>query len=153
MLTGRLSLKSLRQARKCASEGFVPSNPCFLAGSKAEQWSSPGFDSRIEINPGSKMTSELSRQSHRTRRGGTPLAVAIAIAVVGVLGMLVVDHGPWNKPHAKTAVVANMTTTGDAARNAGATVIPTEPKRLLEPEAPGPRPVHPVNPALPPENF
>ena len=99
------------------------------------------------------MMSELSRESHRTRRGGTPLTVAIAIAILGVLGLLIVDHGPWNKPHVKTAVVANATTTGNAARDAGATVMPTEPKRQLEPDAPGPKPVHPANPAPPPEDF
>jgi len=33
-----------------------------------------------------------------SRRGGAPLKVAIAVAVLGVLGMLIVDHGPWNKP-------------------------------------------------------
>ena len=99
------------------------------------------------------MTRELSRESHTTRRGGTPLAVAIAIAIFGVLGMLVVDHGPWNKPHVKTAVMANSTNTGDAARDAGATVMPTEPKRGLEPDAPGPKPVHPANPATPSHNF
>src|SRR5687767_5850435 len=99
------------------------------------------------------MMSELSRQSHRTRRGGTPLVVAIAIAILGVLGILIVDHGPWNKPHVKTAVVANTTTTGEAARDAGATVMPTEPKRQLEPDAPGPKPVHPANPAPQPQDF
>jgi len=99
------------------------------------------------------MMNELSRESHRTRRGGTPLLVAIAIAVLGVLGMLIVDHGPWNKPQVKTAVVANTTMTGDAARDAGANVMPTEPKRQLEPDAPGPKPVHPANPAPPPEDF
>ena len=77
------------------------------------------------------MANNHSKESHATRRGGTPLAVAIAVAVLGVLGMLIVDHGPWNKPHVKTAVVANTTTTGDAARDAGATVMPTEPKRGL----------------------
>ena len=46
--------------------------------------------------------------------------------------MLIVDHGPWNMPHVKTAVVANTTTTGDVARDAGATVMPTEPKPWLE---------------------
>jgi hypothetical protein len=99
------------------------------------------------------MMSDRSTESHRTRRGGTPLAVAIAIAILGVLAMLIVDHGPWNKPHMKTAVVADTTTTGDAARDAGATVVPTEPKRQLEPDAPGPKPVHPVNPAPPPGDF
>jgi hypothetical protein len=99
------------------------------------------------------MMNELSRQSHRTRRGGTPLAVAIAIAILGVLGILIVDHGPWNKPHVKTAVVANSTTPGEAARDAGATVMPTEPKRQLEPDAPGPKPVHPANPAPQPQDF
>ena len=99
------------------------------------------------------MMSELSKESHRTRRGGTPLAVAIAIAILGVLGMLIVDHGPWNRPQVKTAAVANMTTTGDAARDAGASVMPTDPKPQLEPDALGPKPVHPANPALPPQNF
>jgi hypothetical protein len=99
------------------------------------------------------MANNHSKESHATRRGGMPLAVAIAIAILGVLGMLIVDHGPWEKPHVKTAVVANMTTTGDAARDAGATVMPTEPKRQLEPDAPGPKPVHPANPAPPSQDF
>ena len=99
------------------------------------------------------MTNDHSRESQAPRRGGTPLAVAIAIAILGVLAMLIVDHGPWNKPHMKTAVVADTTTTGDAARDAGATVVPTEPKRQLEPDAPGPKPVHPVNPSPPPGDF
>ena len=63
--------------------------------------------------------------------------------------MLIVDHGPWNKPQLKTAMVANTTTTGDAARDAGATVMPTDPKPRLEPDAPGPQPVHPANPVAP----
>jgi len=98
------------------------------------------------------MTNNHWEESDTTRHGGMPLAVAVAVAILGVLGMLIVDHGPWSKPHVKTAVVANTTTTGDAARDAGATVTPTEPKRL-EPDAPGPKPVHPVNPATPPQNF
>jgi hypothetical protein len=124
-----------------------------LHGVMTERSSSPGFDSRTEINPGFQMANDHSMQSQRTHRGGTPLAVAIAIAILGVLGMLIVDHGPWSKPHVKTAVVANTTTTGDAARDAGATVVPTEPKRGLEPDAPSPKPVHPVNPATPPQDF
>jgi len=99
------------------------------------------------------MANTYSKESHATRRGGTPLVVAIAVAILGVLGMLIVDHGPWNKPHVKTAVVANSTTTGDAARDAGAMVMPTEPMRPLEPDAPGPKPVHPANPPPPVGDF
>ena len=81
-----------------------------------------------------------------------PLAGAIAVAILGVLGLLIVDHGPWSKPHVQTAAVANTTTTGDAARDAGASVMPTEPKGL-EPDAPGPKPVHPANPATSRRDF
>jgi hypothetical protein len=94
-----------------------------------------------------------SRESQSTRHGGTPLVAAIVIAILGVLGILIVDYGPWNRPHVKTAVVANTTTTGEAARNAGATVMPTEPKRQLEPDAPGPTPIHPPTAAPPAQDF
>jgi len=98
------------------------------------------------------MVNDHPRDSQARRRGGAPLVIAITVAILGVLGMLIVDHGPWNKPHVKTAVVANSTT-GDAAREAGATVLPTESKRQLEPEAAGPKPVHPANPAPPRQDF
>jgi hypothetical protein len=99
--------------------------------------------------PGVQMANEQVQQNHPKRRGGMPLAVVIAIAVVGVLGMLIVDHGPWNKPRVQTAAMAHYSTTGEAAHAAGAVVMPTEPKPKLEPEAPGPKPVHPANPAPP----
>ena len=91
-----------------------------------------------------------SKERDAKRRGGTPLVIAIAIAIFGVLGMLIVDHGPWNKPKVHAVAAANYSTTGDAARAAGATVIPTEPKMLLEPDAPGPKPIHPASPATQP---
>ena len=81
------------------------------------------------------------------RRGGAPLKAAIAVALFGVLGMLVVDHGPWNKPKVQPAFTTNYSSTGEAARAAGAKVMPTEPKLQVEPEPPMPKPVHPVNPA------
>ena len=81
------------------------------------------------------------------RRGGAPLKVAIAVAVLGVLGMLIVDHGPWNKPKAQPAFMASYSSTGEAARAVGAKVLTTEPKLQVEPEPPMPKPVHPVNPA------
>ena len=71
------------------------------------------------------------------------------LAFGGVIGMLIVDHGPWNQPKVRKAAMANYATTGDAARAAGATVVPTDPKLQLEPDAPGPKPVHPANPVAP----
>jgi hypothetical protein len=82
-----------------------------------------------------------------SRSGGGPLKVAIAVAVFGVLGMLVVDHGPWSKPKVQHPMVANYSTTGEAARAAGAQVMPTEPKLEVEPNPPVPKPVHPANTA------
>ena len=82
----------------------------------------------------------------RKRHGGTPLVVAAMVATLGVLGMLFVDHGPWSKPKVQTAAAATYSTTGEAARAADATVVPTEAKASIEPDPPGPKPVHPVNP-------
>jgi hypothetical protein len=82
-----------------------------------------------------------------SRSGGGPLKVAIAVAVFGVLGMLVVDHGPWSKPKVQHPMVANYSTTGEAARAAGAQVMPTEPELEVEPNPPVPKPVHPANTA------
>jgi hypothetical protein len=75
-----------------------------------------------------------------------PVVITIAVAIFGVLGMLLVDHGPWTRPQVQSSDVANYKTTGEAARAAGATVTPTEPKRGLEPVAPGPKPTEPSAP-------
>jgi hypothetical protein len=79
------------------------------------------------------------------KRIHSPLAAALAVAAIGVIGMLVVDHGPWNKPHLQTAEV-HYPTTKAAAAAVGATVTPTEPTPAIEPEVPGPKPVAPANP-------
>jgi hypothetical protein len=81
------------------------------------------------------------------RRGGAPLKAAIAVAVLGMLALLIVDHGPWSKPKVQPAFMASYSSTGEAARAVGAKVMPTEPKLQVEPEPPVPKPVHPVNPA------
>jgi hypothetical protein len=81
------------------------------------------------------------------RTFGRPAMIALAISIFGVLTMLTVDFGPWSHPKVETVDVANHKTTGEAARAAGATVVPTEPKPALEPVAPGPKPLQPANPA------
>jgi hypothetical protein len=80
---------------------------------------------------------------HPQRRFG-PVTGALTVAAFGLLSLLIVDHGPWNRPHAQGPQVV-YTTTAAAAQAAGAKVIPTEPKPVLEPVAPGPKPAQPVN--------
>jgi hypothetical protein len=95
------------------------------------------------------MRKHSSDRIYLERMLGRPVTAAMAVATFGVLAMLIVDHGPWNRPHVQTAEVANYKTTGEAARAVGATVAPTAPKPALEPDAPGPKPAQPANPATP----
>jgi hypothetical protein len=85
-------------------------------------------------------------KDHSGRIFRHPVSIALAVAVFGVLAMLIVDHGPWNRPRIQPAHLVNETTTADAARVAGAMVTPTAPKGRLEPVPPGPKPAHPANP-------
>ena len=86
--------------------------------------------------------SNAKESTARHRRA--PMIASIAVAIFGVVAMLLVDHGPWNRPHLKTAMV-NYGNTDAAAKAVGATVTPTVPKRPLEPEAPGPKRAQPVD--------
>jgi hypothetical protein len=86
-------------------------------------------------------------KNHWKRKLRHPAVIAMAVAIFGVLAMLIVDHGPWSRPHAQTAEVAKHKTTGAAAGAAGAVVTPTTPKSELEPIVPGPKPAQPANPA------
>jgi hypothetical protein len=83
------------------------------------------------------------------RAGVHPAMVALAVAILSVLAMLIVDHGPWSGPVVQTADVAVYRTTGESARAAGAKVMPTAPKPQLEPVSPGPKPALPANPTTP----
>lgn len=83
-------------------------------------------------------------KSHSMPRIHSPLVVAMAIAIFGVAAMLLVDHGPWNKPHLQTAQI-NYGNTNAAAKAVGAKVTPTDPKPAIEPVAPGPKPAQPAN--------
>lgn len=93
------------------------------------------------------MDKKPATKNHPDRCGGTPLFAALGVALFGVAAMLIVDHGPWSKPKVQPAVVANYSTTGEAARAAGATVTPTEPKTPVEPDPAAPKQAHPINPA------
>jgi hypothetical protein len=73
------------------------------------------------------MTKDLA-ENRSSRHGGAPLKVAIAVAALGLVGILILDHGPWNKLKVQPAVVASYSSTGEAARAIGAKVTPTEPR-------------------------
>jgi hypothetical protein len=94
------------------------------------------------------MNTDISNGARFSQKARSPAAYAMAVAVLGLLSMLLVDHGPWNRPHVQTAE-AHYATTGAAARAAGATVTPTMPKSEIEPVVPGPKPVEPPNPVRP----
>jgi hypothetical protein len=71
------------------------------------------------------------------------LIIATVVAVMGFVGLLLVNHGPWNKPKVKNETMIQYGTTAGAA---GAAVTPTEKKPELEPVVPGPKPVQPAIP-------
>ena len=74
------------------------------------------------------------------------LGVAIAVAVGGIVALLLVDHGPWNRPVVQAPALVPYTDTAAAAKAVGATVAPTDPKPAIEPTAPGPKPAQPAAP-------
>jgi hypothetical protein len=82
---------------------------------------------------------------HHPRRKFVPIVGAMIVAIFGLISLLLVDHGPWNQPHAVGSENVYATTAA-AAHAVGATVTPTTPKPSLEPAVPGPKPAQPVNP-------
>jgi hypothetical protein len=75
-----------------------------------------------------------------------PVIITTVVAVMGFVGLLLVNHGPWNKPKVKNETMIQYGTTAGAAGAAGAAVTPTEKKPELEPVVPGPKPVQPAIP-------
>src|SRR5258705_13019819 len=66
-----------------------------------------------EETPGTSMNKRQTTKSVQSKRKvPRPLMVAMAVAIFGVLGMLFVDHGPWNRPKLQTAEMLPSTTTG-----------------------------------------
>jgi hypothetical protein len=97
----------------------------------------------------SMQTNWSKKEGHSTPLIFHPATIAMAVALFGIVAMLIVDHGPWTRPQVQSAHVAFYQTTGEAARAAGASVIPTESGDRIEPATPGPKPAKPINPASP----
>jgi hypothetical protein len=75
-----------------------------------------------------------------------PVIVATVVAVMGLVGLLLVNHDPWNKPTVKDEAMMQYGSTAASAAAVGAAITPTEKKPELEPVAPGPKPVAPAIP-------
>jgi hypothetical protein len=57
-----------------------------------------------------------------------PAIIATAVAAMGLGGLLLVNHGPWNKPKVKNETMIQYGTTAASAAAAGAAVTPTAAK-------------------------
>lgn len=86
----------------------------------------------------------MHERPHINRLGLAFISLAIALACADVLVTQVRDR--WNTPEVKTAAEAQHTTTGQAAREAGARLSQTEPKPAVEPTPAGPKPAQPAHP-------
>jgi hypothetical protein len=75
-----------------------------------------------------------------------PAMIATAIAAIGLLSLILVDHGPWSTPKVESETMIQYGLTAGAAAAAGATVTSTAPKPARESVAPGPKPAQPANP-------
>ena len=78
-----------------------------------------------------------------------PVAIAAAVALIGLLALLIVNHGPWTRPVVRAPAAIPTSDTAAAAEAAGATATPTDPKPAIEPVPPGPKPVNPDAPKTP----
>lgn len=86
----------------------------------------------------------MHERPHINRKGLALTSLAIALVCAIVLFTQVRDR--WNSPEVKTAAEAQHTTTGQAARQAGARISQTEPKPAVEPDPAGPKPAQPAHP-------
>ena len=85
-------------------------------------------------------------KNYERKQSFGPIVIAAAVAAFGLLSLVIVNHGPWNRPQIQSPEVHRDTTTRDAAQTAGAKITPTEPKLAIEPEPLGPKPAQPPNP-------
>jgi hypothetical protein len=86
----------------------------------------------------------VSERPHVNRPLLAAIALCISIVCAGVLVMGIRDR--WHEPELKSAAHAQLTTTGQAAGSAGATVSETDPKLAVEPAPAGPKQAQPANP-------
>jgi hypothetical protein len=78
------------------------------------------------------------RMKLRKKEFGKPLAIALAVAAMGIATFLIVEFGPSARQQ------RNLEGTKAVAESAGAKVIPSPTKSPLDPVPPGPKPIDPT---------
>ena len=86
----------------------------------------------------------MHERPHIDRAHLAALAAAIALGCIVVLTLQIRDR--WHSPEIKSAYQAEHTTTGQVARDSGASITPTDPKLSVEPSPDGPKQAQPANP-------
>ena len=86
----------------------------------------------------------MHERPHIDRVHLAAISGAIALVCIVVLTLQIRDR--WHSPEIKSTMLAQHTTTGQAARQAGATMSPTDPKLMVEPDPAGPKQAQPANP-------
>ena len=71
------------------------------------------------------------------------ISLAVSVVLATAIIFLVADR--WHDPEIKATEQAEYSTTGTAARNAGARLSPTDPKLTIEPTTGAPKPVQPAD--------
>ena len=54
-----------------------------------------------------------------------PVKIAMAVALIGFVALLLVDHGPWNKSSAESTTMIEVGRTAGVAAAAGAVITDT----------------------------
>lgn len=107
----------------------------------------PPMPSSRNVSPSRDLVTERGIMANsNTNSHVVPALIATAVAAVGLLSLILVDHGPWSAPKVESETMIQYGTTAAAAQAAGAAVTETAPKPVLEPVAPGPKPAQPAIP-------
>jgi hypothetical protein len=77
-------------------------------------------------------------------RSYAPIAVTLVVAAISLFALLFVNPGPLKRSVVRSSEIVPSADTTAAAKAAGATVTPTDPKLAIEPMSPGPKPVQPA---------
>jgi hypothetical protein len=72
--------------------------------------------------------SEFQMTRNNTQPSFIPMTIAIAVAVTGLVTLLLIDHGLWNTLNIKNETMIQYGSAAAAAAAVGAVVTPTAPK-------------------------